>query len=109
MFEKLSYILNSDDKYQWGKFYEELENANCIDDEYLQKTRGKNIDVIKDEIDNMELSEVYTWLTWILRGERFCEGLFETKKKDGTLFALIARGKAREAVQTNVKNGKTYL
>lgn len=93
MFEELIKLVKAEGEDAWTEFYEKMESGNCIDMDYLKHTSGKNIKEVEKDIATMTLDEVKTWLTWILRGERFCDGLFETCIDDGTLLALLQRGR----------------
>lgn len=91
-FEKLQGLLKTKEEYLWTKFYEELEVADYIDSDYRNKTQGKTIAQEIRNAESMELPDVVAWLTWILRGERFCDGLFQSCIDDGTLSVLLDRG-----------------
>ena len=92
MFKKLQGIIKQDGEDVWSDFYRVLEAEGCIDAEYVQHTLGQDISNVIEDVDRMSLETVYTWLTWILRGERFCDGLFDACLADGTLSKLLKRG-----------------
>ena len=94
MFLGLEKVLGGNKKNKWTEFYKILEENNCIIKDYLIYTENQDINEAMKNINEMSLREIYIWLTWILRGERFCSGLFEEKIKDGTLAKLIDRGKS---------------
>lgn len=75
----------------WRKLYGEMEDKGLLDVEYVEKTDGLEIKDVRETISSMNFDDCCTWLTWILRGERFCEGLFESCVKDGSLHMLIQR------------------
>ena len=75
----------------WGKFYRALEQKNLLDTDYADNTDGKSIDDVKRDIPDMNFSECCTWLTWILRGERFSEGLFQSCIDDDSVLSLLKR------------------
>lgn len=103
VFEKLQNILKSDDEENlWTMFYEELQANGYIDNEYRDKTMNKDISYEIQKIDTLTLAEVTAWLTWILRGERFCYGLFQSYIDNGAIAALLNRGS--EILKENDKN-----
>ena len=75
----------------WKRLYEWMEDKRLIDVEYAEKTDGLEVKDVIETISSMDFDDCCTWLTWILRGERFCEGLFESCVKDGSLHMLIQR------------------
>ena len=86
MFRKLKTLINSDTADKWTAMYKLLSENGCLDEQYSLHTKN-----IKD-IDNLSIEDIYTYLTWILRGERFCEGLFDSMLENGTIEKLIDRG-----------------
>ena len=92
LFEKLQKLIEKTGVDSWSEFYATLEAERCIDPEYLKHTAEQNIAVVLQNVESMSVQEVCTWLTWILRGERFCDGLFESCIKNGSLQALLKRG-----------------
>mgnify|MGYP006916223449 CR=1 FL=1 len=92
LFEKLQKLIEKAGVDSWSEFYATLEAERCIDPEYLKHTAEQNIAVVLQNVESMSVQEVCTWLTWILRGERFCDGLFESCIKNGSLQALLKRG-----------------
>ena len=93
VFEKLQGLLSSEEEeFLWTEFYEKLESEGHIDNEYLAKTAEKDISQEIQRIDKLTLAEVNAWLTWILRGERFCDGLFQSCIDNGAVSALLSRG-----------------
>ena len=92
MFKELQELVSREGADAWTGVYQLLEAGGYLDSEYLRNTSGSNVAEAVKRVDNMSLDEVYTWLTWILRGERFCDGLFETCIGDGTLSRLLKRG-----------------
>ena len=81
----------------WGKVYKTLEHENLLFSDYADDTGDTSIDDVKQNIRTMGFKECCTWLTWILRGERFCEGLFQTCIDDGSFLLLLDRCIALEA------------
>lgn len=86
MFRKLKTLINSDTADKWTAMYKLLSENGYIDKQYSLHTEN-----MKD-IDNLSIDDVYASLTFILRGERFCEGLFDTMLENGTIAKLIDRG-----------------
>ena len=81
----------------WGKAYGTLERENLLSSDYSDDTGDTSIDDVKQNIGTMSFKECCTWLTWILRGERFCEGLFQECIDDGSFLSLLDRCIALEA------------
>ena len=75
----------------WTPLAKGLEESGCADHDYLSHTEGRAIEDVISSINRMSFNECCTWLTWIVRGERFCEGLFTSCLDDGTLLALLTR------------------
>ena len=92
VFEKLreDFKQNQQDDL-WGYLAEGLEKAGCADYDYIQHTEGHDIDEVSKNINQMNFEECCAWLTWILRGERFCDGLFASCLEQGHLAALLDR------------------
>lgn len=65
--------------------FNHLSECNFTDFEYL-----KHIEAIKGKSpDTFSLEECKTYLTFIMRGERFCDGHIDSFIKDGTLLAIL--------------------
>ena len=92
MFRKLQEIMSSGGEDVWTSFYRAMESEGCIDVKYLEHTTGQDLESAVKHADRLSKEEVCTWLTWILRGERFCEGLFESCIENGSFSALLSRG-----------------
>ncbi len=76
----------------WHGLYASMEGAGCLDSDYVQHTdEYDGIDSVRDRIGKMSFSECCTWLTWILRGDRLCEGLFDSCVQDGAIPDLMKR------------------
>ena len=101
MFKKLQKLLETEKDVSklWTEFYEELGGHEYLDSDYLQKTRGKDINEVMKHTDTLSIEECCTWLTWMLRGERFSEGLFKKNIKNGNVKALLKRAEEIETVQ----------
>ena len=53
---------------------------------------GTNIEKIKDKaIDQLTRDEIFTRMTWLVRGERFCDGLIAEWLENGSLEELCRR------------------
>lgn len=76
----------------WTRLYQEMENLKCIDDDYFEHSAAwGSIDNAIGHVQGMSFDECCTWLTWALRGERFCDGLFADCIKQGWIQALLER------------------
>ena len=76
----------------WTRLYKGMEDAKCLDYDYAQHTEPiGGIENVSDKIGEMSFKECCTWLTWILRGERLCDGLFSTHLNNGNILALLKR------------------
>lgn len=65
------------------------------DSELVDKNYVLNMKKIKDKsIENFTKEEIATYLTAIIRGERFNSGLIYSMVKDGTMLKLVERLKA---------------
>ena len=91
MFEEIQKLIKSKDKNLWSALYKKLESAGCIDKNYLEHTQNADIDESMKNVDSMSYEECCACLTWILRGERFCDGLFERHIRNGNVSALLKR------------------
>ncbi len=91
MFEEMQKLIKSKDKNLWSALYKKLEAAGCIDKNYLERTQNADIDEAMKNVDGMSYEECCAWLTWILRGERFSEGLFDMHIKNGNIVSLLKR------------------
>lgn len=91
MFKKLQRLMETekDESRLWTEFYSELERHEYLDSDYLEHTRNANINEAMKEIDRLSFEECCTWLTWILRGERFSAGLFGKNISNGNVKALL--------------------
>lgn len=91
MFKKLQKLIEAVEKNLWSKVYEGLESAGYLDDNYLEHTRDIDMDEALKHINQMSFDECCTWLTWILRGNRFSEGLFDMNIENGNILRLLKR------------------
>ena len=91
MFKKLQKLIKSGEKNLWSKVYEGLESAGYLDDKYLEHTRDIDMDEAMKQVEQMSFGECCTWLTWILRGNRFSEGLFKMNIENGNISRLLKR------------------
>ena len=70
-----------------GKFVNSLAENNMIDFDYIT-----NIDKIKNkEIEEFTLPEVLTYITFLIRRDRFCSGALYGSVQDGTLLRATER------------------
>ena len=91
MFTELQKLIELRGKNLWSEIYEGLESAGYLDNLYLEHTRDIDMEEAMKRIDNMSFEECCTWLTWILRGNRFSEGLFEMNIENGNISRLLKR------------------
>ena len=93
MFRKLQMLLETErnESRLWTEFYVELEKHEYLDANYLEHTRNADINEEMKHIDTMSFEDCCTWLTWILRGERFSVGLFGKNISNGNVKALLNR------------------
>lgn len=76
----------------WTRLYQEMEKLGCIDINYLEHSKAlSSIDNAIGHVQGMSFDECCTWLTWALRGERFCDGLFAGCIKQGHIRSLLDR------------------
>ena len=74
----------------WTVLYKDMESLGCIDDDYMDNTeKWRSIDTAISHVQEMDFKQCCTWLTWALRGERFCDGLFEGCVRQGHIKALL--------------------
>lgn len=70
-----------------GKFVNSLAENNMMDFDYIT-----NIDKIKNkEIEEFTLPEVLTYITFLIRRDRFCSGALYGSVQDGTLLRATER------------------
>ena len=48
-------------------------------------------EVLKISTDKLELTQISTYLTWLIRGERFCDGLIAENIENGMLKGVLER------------------
>ncbi len=78
-------ILESNPGEKLTHFFQYLYENNLFDYHY-----GENIEKIKNKkIEDLTKEEIFTKLSFIIRGDRFCSGLIYSNFKDGTLLKLI--------------------
>lgn len=69
------------------EFIEKIYQLELTDIKYRD-----NFILIKDkELDQLNIDEILTYLTYYVRGERFCDGLIARGLKEGTLEKLTTR------------------
>ena len=69
------------------QFIQYLYDNNLMDKNYLE-----NNDKIKEkEIKDMNIDEIFTRLTWIIRADRFNSGLIYSYFKNGMILNLVER------------------
>ena len=73
-----------------SNFLHDFYEGNYAIMDYLDKG-NKILKAIKSGIGINSLSEeeLLIFLTWIIRQERFCEGLFLARCKDGTIYEIL--------------------
>lgn len=71
-------------------FITEFHHSSLMDQDYIEHIRAKNLQSLSiAEIKHLSENELLTLLTWIIRGERFCDGLIDTKIRNGTFQAIL--------------------
>lgn len=71
-------------------FLHDFYDGNYAIEDYLDK--GKKISKsIKSGrgINSLSEKELLIYLTWIIRGDRFCDGLLLNRCKDGTVYEIL--------------------
>lgn len=71
-------------------FLHDFYDGNYTIEDYLDK--GKKISKsIKSGrgINSLSEKELLIYLTWIIRGDRFCDGLLLNRCKDGTVYEIL--------------------
>lgn len=72
-------------------FIEAFYHSELVDQDYIRHLRQNNHTTFNiSEIKNLSEDELLTLLTWIIRGERFCEGLLDAKIRNGTIEAILS-------------------
>jgi len=71
------------DKRMWDIFNLLVERQH-IDSDYMNKAY-----VREKEIEDLTIDEVYSYLTWLMRGERFCDGHVSEYVDNGILLKLV--------------------
>ncbi len=92
MFKELQKIIASGGEDKWTAFYQAMDSGGCLDLKYLEHTSGQDLSSAVKRVGSLSKEDVCTWLTWILRGERFCDGLFQSCIDNGSLSVLLLRG-----------------
>ncbi len=75
--------LDTETKEWIQKFYE----LELIDKDYVKNIKRSNT----KSTNEMTLNDVLTILTWIIRQDRFCDGLLATNVESGTIESLCKR------------------
>ncbi len=77
--------------YEYGKDIKEWENM-LYDLDLVAYDYRKNMELLQNkEIAKYTRDEVLTHMTYIIRGERFCDGVIAANVEDGTLEKLCMR------------------
>lgn len=72
-------------------FINEFHHSALIDQDYIDHLHIKDLRSLSiAEIKLLSEKELLTLLTWIIRGERFCDGLIDTKARNGTIQAILS-------------------
>ena len=79
---EIGYPLYSEEVQDWiRKFYDlQLVDKNYLDNLRIYKYK---------KIEELSLEETLSYLTWIIRGERFCDGCIASALEDGTIEKLV--------------------
>ncbi len=70
--------------HEWIETLYNLDLADSDYEENMERIREK-------DIENLTRDEILTRMTYLVRAERFCDGVIEEALNDGTLEALSAR------------------
>ena len=71
-------------------FLHDFYDGNYAIEDYLDKGKkiSKSIKSGRD-INSLSEKELLIYLTWIIRGDRFCDGLLLNHCKDGTVYEIL--------------------
>lgn len=72
---------------QLSKFMKYIYDNDLIDKNYLENNKK----IENTDIKEMNYNEIITRLTFLLRGERYCSGLWYSNFKDGTILRILER------------------
>lgn len=71
-------------------FITEFHHSSLMDQDYIEHLSEKNLQSLSiAEIKHLSENELLTLLTWIIRRERFCDGLIDVKIRNGTIQAIL--------------------
>lgn len=76
---------------RWNNFQYTLRKLGYDKAEYLEYTKGRKLEDAMRDIGAAPFEECCAWLTWILWGESFREGLFKECLYNGSVNALLRR------------------
>ena len=75
----------------YTNFYRDFEKVGLIDTRYSDHMKGKTIDDVISGVARMSYSDCLTWITFILRAQRWSDGWFADRTEDGTIYKLLSR------------------
>ena len=75
----------------YSRFYEDLERAGLIDTNYTEHMKGRTLDDVIPNVKELSFSDCKTYLTFILRAERWAEGWFSERTENGDIYKLLSR------------------
>ena len=78
----------------YTQLYKGLDKIKSLDFNYIEnfeKIKGANYDEKIKYLNDFSFDNCCTLLTFLLRGERFSEGLFEGAVKNGDVLQLLER------------------
>ena len=81
---EFSYPLYSQDVLD---FIEKFHKLDLIDNDYLKNCKQ----IEKLSIEDMNILNILTMLSYYIRGERFCDGIIASKLEDGTIEEMLKR------------------
>ncbi|MBQ7593238.1 MAG: hypothetical protein IJU48_02655 [Synergistaceae bacterium] len=75
----------------YSQFYQDLEEAGLIDTNYTEHMKGKTLDDVMPKVENLLFGDCKTYLTFILRTERWSEGWFAERTENGDIYKLLVQ------------------
>ncbi len=75
----------------YTNFYRDFEEAGLIDTKYSDHMNGKTLEDVMPDVAKMSYADCLTWLTFILRAQRWSDGWFADSTENGTIYRLLSR------------------
>ena len=76
---------------EYALVHKGLEKTGCFDRNYLANLDGKDGYEMAENPEQLTFEECCTVLTFLLRAERFSEGLFDSMLENKTIYKLLKR------------------